>query len=69
MGAQGRRKAQAFTQPIPGDRGGGDDQGGAERGAMEYNGQRLQRLAQAHVIRETSSYAPLRLSGEPLEAV
>ena len=65
---QGRREALRFGQPVHAHRRGRHHQGRAVRRARQYQRQRLQRLAEAHVVGQAGAHAPVGQARQPLEA-
>ncbi len=65
---QGRREARRLVDPVQAHRGRRHHQRRAVLGAREQQRQRLQRLAQAHVVGQAGAHAPVGQARQPLEA-
>ena len=66
---QGRREAARFRQPVGQHRGRRHHQCGAVLGPKQQQGERLDGLAEAHVVRQAGADAAGRLSRQPPEAL
>ena len=65
---QGRREALRLADPVHAHGRGRDDEGGTVRCARQNQCQRLQGLAESHVVGQAGAHAPVRQTRQPLVA-